>query len=82
MLVDLSSKINRTFLSVDKCTRTYNGVISIIEAILDQTQGCLLVDLLVSICVREHLQPSICLPPVIQQRFILLLLARLLGIEY
>lgn len=63
MLVDLPSKINRTVLSADKCTRTYNGVISIIEAILDKTQGCLLVDLLVPICVCERLQPSICLPP-------------------
>lgn len=46
MYVDLSCNINRTFLSADKCTKT---VISITEAILDKTQGCLLVDLLVSI---------------------------------
>lgn len=51
ILVDLLSKIERTFLSADKCTRTYNGVISIAGVILDKTQGCLLVDLLVSICV-------------------------------
>lgn len=80
MLVDLLSKINRTVLSADKCTRTYNGAISIIEAILDETQGCLLVDLLVSICVCEW--PSISLLSAIQQKFVLLLLARLLAIEY
>lgn len=69
MYVDLSCNINRTFLSADKCTKT---VISITEAILDKTQGCLLVDLLVSIR----------LPPMIQQKSVLLLLARLLVTEY
>lgn len=44
-------KLTEHFFLQKKCTRTYNGVISIIEAILDKTQGCLLIDLLVSFCV-------------------------------
>lgn len=64
MLVDLLSLIKSAFFfSALKCTRKYGGVISIIEAILDKTQGCLLIDLLVSIslasgCNLQH--PSLC----------------------
>ena len=60
--VDLLSKNKRTFLSADKCTRTYNGVISITGAILDRAQGCLLADLLVSSCVLRGLPHASCDP--------------------
>lgn len=46
-------KLTEHFSLQKKCTRTYNGVISIIEAILDKIQGCLLIDLLVSFCVSS-----------------------------
>ncbi len=64
MLVDLSLKINRTFLSAE-CCGTYDWAICIIRVIWGKIHDCLLGDLLVSIC----------LPSVIQQKFILLLLA-------
>ena len=65
MLVDLLSLIKSAFFSALKCTRKYGGAISIIEAILDKTQGCPLIDLLVSIslasgCNLQH--PSLCDP--------------------
>lgn len=78
-LFDLLSKINRTFLSEDKCTRTCNGAIGIAEPVWEQPLTRPLVDLLLSVCY-DIPHASIAAGP--KKNVILLLLARLVGIKY
>lgn len=61
MLVDLFARKKITFPSLQ------TDLIGIIEAILDKTQGCLLVGPLVSICVCKQQKPSTEPLPVIRQ---------------